>query len=91
MELDKTILQKICYNEHNSGSEHPVPVNLLNYEIIINSIDWTVKCTWAALFSANGTHSKGWSHRGFTFVNNLQYKREKTILIREEKLKELGI
>lgn len=82
MELDKTILQKICYNEHNSGSEHPVPVKLLNYEIIINSIDWTVKCTWSAV---NGTH------RCFTFVNNLQYKREKTILIREEKLKELGI
>lgn len=89
MELDKTILEKICYDEHNSGSEHPVPVNLLRYEIIINSIDWDVKCTWSAPFSVNGTYSKGWSYNGTTFVNNLQYKREKTRMIRERKINEL--
>lgn len=95
MELDKTILEKICYDEHNSGTEHGVPVTLEHYEIIINndlnSNNWYVKCTWSAPFNVNGTCSKGWSHRGITFVNNLQYNGEKTRLIRESKLNELGI
>lgn len=45
MELDKAILEKICYDahndEHNSGSEHPAPVSLRHYEIIMTNIpDW---------------------------------------------------
>ena len=93
MELDKTILEKICYDEHNSGSEHGVPVNLIHYDVIIDStrIDWIVKCVYSVPMNVNGVVREGWSYNCTQFVNNLQYKREKTRLLREEKLNELGI
>lgn len=95
MELDKTILEKICYNEHNFGSEHEVPVKLIHYDVIIdndlNSNNWIVKCVYSIPMNVNGVVRKGWSYNGTTFVNNLQYKREKARLLREKKLNELGI
>jgi hypothetical protein len=95
MELDKTILEKICYDEHNFGTEHGVPVTLEHYDVIIdndlNSNNWIVKCVYSVPMNVNGVVREGWSYNGTTFVNNLQYKREKTRLIREKKLNELGI
>ena len=95
MELDKTILEKICYDEHNFGTEHGVPVTLEHYDVIIdndlNSNNWIVKRVYSVPMNVNGVVREGWSYNGTTFVNNLQYKREKTRLIREKKLNELGI
>ena len=100
MELDKTILEVICYDEHNSGSEHVVPVNLLSYDVIIDStrIDWIVKCVYSVPMNVNGVVRKqmlllreGWSYNATQFVNKLQYEKEKARLLRERKLNELGI
>jgi hypothetical protein len=95
MELDKTILEKICYDEHNSGMEHGVPVTLEHYDVIIdndlNSNNWIVKCVYSVPMNVNGVVKEGWSYNATQFVNKLQYEKEKTRLIREKKLNELGI
>ena len=92
MELDKTILEKICYDEHN-GSEHEVPVKLIHYDVIIDStrIDWIVKCVYSIPMNVNGVVREGWSYNATQFVNKLKYEKEKARLIREKKLNELGI
>jgi hypothetical protein len=89
MELDKTILEKICYDEHNGS----VPVKLIHYDVIIDStrIDWIVKCVYSVPMNVNGVVKEGWSYNATQFVNKLQYEKEKTRLIREKKLNELGI
>lgn len=96
MELDKEILEKICYDQHNSGSKHPVPVSFQHYEIIVDlrpnsSIDWVVRCVYRVPMNVNGVVREGWSYNGTVFVNQLEYKREKTRSIRESKLKALGL
>ena len=97
MELDKEILEKICYDVYNSEyllkNEHPTPVKLIRYEVIVDStrIDWIVKCVYNVPMNVNGVVREGWSYNGTQFVNKLEYEKEKTRLIRERKLKELGI
>ena len=95
MELDKAILEKICYDEHNdehnSGSEHPAPVRLRHYEIIIDSIDWVAKCVYSVPMNVNGAFGEGWKYKGIAFVNKSKYEEEKARFIREKKLDELGI
>jgi hypothetical protein len=41
--------------------------------------------------NVNGVVREGWSYNGTQFVNKLEYEKEKTRLIRERKLKELGL
>lgn len=99
MELDRAILEKICYDEHNSGSEHPAPVSLLHYEIAIDGIVWVARCvySYSVPMNVNGAFGEGWkpgnhvAYKGTAFVGNMQYKREKARSIREKKLDELGI
>ena len=97
MELDKEILEKICYDVYNSEyllkNEHPTQVKLIRYDVIVDStrIDWVVKCVYNVPMNVNGVVREGWSYNGTQFVNKLEYEKEKTRLIRERKLKELGI
>jgi len=97
MELDKEILEKICYDVYNSEyllkNEHPTQVKLIRYEVIVDStrIDWVVKCVYSVPMNVNGVVREGWSYNGTQFVNKLEYEKEKTRLIRERKLKELGL
>ena len=97
MELDKEILEKICYDVYNSEyllkNEHPTQVKLIRYEVIVDStrIDWIVKCVYSVPMNVNGVVREGWSYNGTQFVNKLEYEIEKTRLIRERKLKELGL
>ena len=97
MELDKEILEKICYDVYNSEyllkNEHPTQVKLIRYEVIVDStrIDWIVKCVYSVPMNVNGVVREGWSYNGTQFVNKLEYEKEKTRLIRERKLKELGL
>ena len=97
MELDKTILEKICYDVYNSEyllkNEHPTQVKLIRYDVIVDStrIDWIVKCVYSVPMNVNGVVREGWSYNGTQFVNKLEYEKEKTRLIRERKLKELGL
>ena len=86
MELDKTILEKICYDKNNSGSENPVPIILKHYEVIIDDIDWTVKCFYSKSFNR-----VGWSYEEIEYISKVEYKREKNRIDRERKLTELGI
>ena len=100
MELDKEILEKICYDVYNSEyllkNEHPTQVKLIRYEVVEkgnnwSSIDWVVKCFYSVPMNVNGVVREGWSYNGTQFVNKLEYEKEKTRLIRERKLKELGL
>lgn len=97
MELDKEILEKICYDVYNSEyllkNENPTQVKLIRYDVIVDStrIDWVVKCVYSVPMNVNGVVREGWSYNGTQFVNKLEYEKEKTRLIRERKLKELGL
>lgn len=86
MELDKTILEKICYDKHNSGLEQPVPIILKHYEVIIDDIDWSVKCIYSKSFNR-----VGWSYEEIEYISKVEYKREKNRIDRERKLTELGL
>jgi hypothetical protein len=85
MELEHTLLEKICLHKYNKDADQPVLINLRDWQVFNSEDNWHAVCYFTV---GIGTR---WFGQETLVVYQDEYMRELTTIRREEKLNQLGI
>jgi len=85
MELEHTLLEKICLHKYNKDADQPVLINLRDWQVFNSEANWHAVC----YFTVGIGRTIVCQDTLVVFAD--EYMRELTTTRREEKLNQLGI